>query len=306
MIVEVLILLMSLVLIFYLSQLLSSVLSHFANKMKINSFFVGSIILAFSTSLPELIESVVSTLMGVGELGLSSLIGSNISNITFILAVTSLIRPIRNIYKREVKESLLVLLITVLFIVFLVNGVLSRIEGAVLILVYVYYQYYMHGKLLSKERLTRFKDVEVDVVAIPVLAIGSILAGYLIVNSTMLITEELGVSLSLIGLTVLAVGTSMPELGASVMASVYHHSKLAVGNVIGSNMTNLLLIAGLAAVINPISVPLNWMTVVSLGFLLFSTALLEVLMIFDKDITKKEGIMLLLVFVIFLVILGQL
>jgi len=303
MITDAFILFLSLVLIFYLSDLLTRSLSMFAKKLRINSFFLGTMLLALGTSFPELISATTAGILKVNQLSIGNLIGSNIVNTLLIIGVMALIRPIRNIRKGEIKETIPIILSTILVLIFLMNGYLSRTEGIILIISYFAYHYFMHkskffeGKIITKARIAK------EMIVTPFTIFGIIISGYLVVSSSVFLAKSYGINLTLFGLTVVAIGTSMPELATSIASSKNNNSKLGIGNIIGSNITNVLLILGITSVINPINFTINTFILVSWLFFFLSSLVLSIMMINDKKISKNEGIFLLMSFVIYLTLI---
>lgn len=300
MIIEISILVISLILLFYLSHILTATLAQFSNKLKVSKFIVGSIILAIGTSLPELVNAITSSIIKIGELSIGTIIGSNIANVGIALALTAIIRPIKNIYKREIRETIIVLIATVAFILFTLNGVLSRLEGAIMFSSYFMYQFALNRRSIKPKIKINLKNIEVDVLLIPLTLIGIIICGYLVVTSSIAVTNSLGLSLTFFGLTILALGTSMPEIAASLVSSMKRQSKLVIGNIVGSNIVNLLLIGGLTAIINPVNLEINSAFIFSIFSLFLITVLLEYVTITGKEITRKEGIAMLISYIVYM------
>lgn len=300
MIVESSVLVMSLIMLFYLSHILTATLANFSDKLNVSRFMVGSIILAVGTSLPELVSGVTSSLIGVGQLSIGGVIGSNIANVGLALAIAAVITPIKNIYKRELRETIFVFIATIGFVIFTLNGVLSRIEGILLIFSYIAYQYIMKSGVIKKDIEIDLKQIEVDVLLIPISLAGVIICGYLVVTSSIAITERLGLSLTFFGLTILAVGTSLPEIATGIVSSINKQVKLITGTVVGSNIANMLLIAGIIALVNPVIFEMDAVFIFSLAFLVFITIILEYVALTETEITRNEGILLLLTYVIYL------
>ncbi|MBR9677983.1 MAG: sodium:calcium antiporter [Nanoarchaeota archaeon] len=293
--------LMSSFLLFVISDNLVSALAHFSRKAKLSAFFVGVIVLSLGTSIPELINSAVSSFEGVGELGFGTIMGSSITNIFFVLAISAIVSPITRLTRNETKEGVLVLLGTVLFLVLTIyGGGLSRLDGVFLIAAFFFFHYiFRRREVLHRGELV-FKEVEIDLVLIPLLLLGVFTAGIVVVNSTILLTEEIGMSLTIFGLTALSLSTSLPELASSITASFKKNSKMAVGTILGSNLTNLLLIGGVMALINPVNIAMDSVFAFSAVFVLFASALFILMTFSDRNINKKDGLILLLFYVIYI------
>lgn len=274
--------------------------SSIALRLGITPLIIGLTIVAFGTSAPELAVSVKSALAGNSGIALGNVIGSNIANIGLILAITALIRPIQvqsQIVKRDIP---LMILASMLFWGLLLDGELSLIDGVVLLSLLVGYLVFSY--ISSKNT----KDADADAEAIeegpknPLLSILFILVGIsmlvgggiLFVNGAVDLAKTFGVSEVIIGLTIVAIGTSMPELVTSVLAALKGESDIAIGNVVGSNLFNILGILGVTAIVHPVS---------ALGFQSFDftvmLALAVVILPFawtGLRIGRREGAVLLL------------
>jgi len=233
-----------------------------------STFLIGMIIVGFGTSAPEIVVSILSALNDTPQLALGNAYGSNIANIALILGVTALIIPVV-VKKEAMKRDIPILMaMTVLTVFLLMDGNVSLVDGLVLLLSFVAIMAFnIWSELRAKRK--RKKAAETDELDSefsskgPVSIVKSLLlllAGLtlLIVSSRMLVwgainvAQALGVSDLLIGLTIVAVGTSLPELASSIAAARKGENDLAVGNVIGSNVFNTLVVVGIAAVITPI------------------------------------------------------
>ena len=234
-----------------------------------STFLIGMVIVGFGTSAPEMVVSILSAMNDTPQLALGNAYGSNIANIALILGVTALIAPVV-VQKQAMSRDIPVLIaMTALTVLLLVDGNVSLIDGAVLLVAFVAI---MGFNILSELKAKRKRrksggasDIsEVEEIPAEGVSIGkavlSLLVGLvlLIVSSRMLVwgavymAHALGVSDLLIGLTIVAVGTSLPELASSIAAARRGENDLAVGNIIGSNIFNTLVVVGIAAVITPI------------------------------------------------------
>ncbi|MBO4829074.1 MAG: calcium/sodium antiporter [Fibrobacter sp.] len=234
-----------------------------------STFLIGMVIVGFGTSAPEMVVSILSAMNDTPQLALGNAYGSNIANIALILGVTALIAPVV-VQKQAMSRDIPVLIaMTALTVLLLVDGNVSLIDGAVLLVAFVAI---MGFNILSELKAKRKRrksggasDIsEVEEIPAEGVSIGkavlSLLVGLvlLIVSSRMLVwgavymAHALGVSDLLIGLTIVAVGTSLPELASSIAAARRGENDLAVGNIIGSNIFNTLVVVGLASVIAPI------------------------------------------------------
>ena len=234
-----------------------------------STFLIGMVIVGFGTSAPEMVVSILSAMNDTPQLALGNAYGSNIANIALILGVTALIAPVV-VQKQAMSRDIPVLIaMTALTVLLLVDGNVSLIDGAVLLVAFVAIMgFNILSELKAKRKrrksggvseVSEFEEIPAEGVsigrAVLYLLVGLVL---LIVSSRMLVwgavymAHALGVSDLLIGLTIVAVGTSLPELASSIAAARRGENDLAVGNIIGSNIFNTLVVVGLASVIAPI------------------------------------------------------
>lgn len=225
---------------------------------------IGLTILAYGTSAPELVVSLESALNGYADMALGNVVGSNISNTLLILGVTALFYPLKLDSDLLKPDGYLLILVSALLWLFAWDGVVSQIEGAIFVLIMLGSSYYT----FAQGRKKGFAEIEEEVEkelggelpqprAILYTVIGlavMIMGGKLIVDGGVKAAEALGVSEGVIGLTIIAIGTSLPELATSLIAVRKKQADMAVGNVVGSNLMNIFGIVGLTAVIQPLSV----------------------------------------------------
>lgn len=285
-----------------------------AKRFQISNIVIGLTIVAFGTSAPELIVNIISSLSGNAGLAVGNILGSNISNIMLILGAAAIIYPLKvhkNTVWREIPFSMLAAL--VLFVVAndkLIDGyevsIISRSEGLILIGFFIIFLYYTFQIARSNE--TGFEDEEVK--RLPVFQsilyiifgmIGLFFGGEWIVNGATAYAELFGLSPSVIGLTVVAIGTSLPELATSIIAATKKQTDIAIGNVVGSNIFNLFWILGVSSSILPI--PFNPINNADLGMVVFSTALLFLFLFIGEKryIQRWQGGVFLLIYVLYTV-----
>lgn len=238
--------------------------SSLANKFNIPNIVIGLTIVAFGTSSPELIVNIFSSINQNPDIAIGNIIGSNIFNIAFILGITSIIRGINVKTNTTWKEIPLTFLSTILAMV-MINGIalnrkriseLSRIDGIVLLLFFIIFlscifSIMKSGEFEEKIDVKKYsirKSITFIIFGLVMLIIG----GRIIVIFSINFARYLGVSERIIGLTVIALGTSLPELATSISAALKNNVDIAIGNVTGSNIFNILFILGLSAVIQPI------------------------------------------------------
>jgi cation:H+ antiporter len=241
--------------------------SSLAKKKNISDLVIGLTIVAFGTSAPELVVNSVASINGLSDIVFGNIIGSNNFNLFIILGITGLIYPITvqsSTAWREIPISLIVaILLFVLANDFFINQnpEISRIDGVILLVGFTYFLYYVFSQLkhdktevIAYEIKSNYKIWGLIVFGIAGLVIG----GKLVVDNSIDIATELGVSQKIIGLTIIAAGTSLPELVTSIVAALKRNSDIAIGNVIGSNIFNILLILSVSSFVNPIKYNANF------------------------------------------------
>jgi len=282
--------------------------SSIAKKFKISNFIIGLTVVAFGTSMPELVVSVLASIQGSASLAVGNILGSNVSNILLILGVAAFIYPLhirKNTVRTEIPFSLaaialLWLLINNLFLGGTTPYILTRVGGLILLLFFaVFLQYTFSLAKNSRnnsENIKQYPNLEAGLFILFGL-IGLTWGGKLIVDSAVYMAHILGLSEFVIGVTVVAVGTSLPELATTIIAALKKHSDIAVGNVVGSNIFNILWILGISALIKPIT--FNPSNNIDIGFVFLSTFLLLPFMFIGKKdtLTRVEGSVFLFLYV---------
>ena len=230
----------------------------FAEEKGISPHVVGVTIVAFGTSLPELLVSIISSFQNYNDLALGNIVGSNISNIGLVLAVSTFI--FYYVLGTHIvpdsdasNDSYVMLLAVFLLFFFSTDNLISQSEGALFFTLYLFYIYWLYRR--SGESPIN-EEIEENT-SFPYLigGLGGLLLGaHVTVDAAVSIAGSMGVSEIVIGLSVVAIGTSLPELAGTVSAARMGHKEIAVGNVIGSNIANIFLVMGVLAIINPIAV----------------------------------------------------
>lgn len=227
-----------------------------AGYLKVPSVIIGLTIVAIGTSLPEAAVSISAGLAGSNEIAVSNIVGSNIFNTLVVVGASALIRPFAadsQIVKRDLPINFLV---TVILYIMVIGGMLSRIEGLILLAGIITYITVMVRSALKNRVEEEIEPISLSKAAL-FIALGLaavIFGGDVVVDSATAIAKSLGLSETLIGLTIVAIGTSLPELVTSVVASRKGESGLALGNAIGSNIFNILFILGMSSTLMPIPV----------------------------------------------------
>ncbi len=277
--------------------------SALALKAKISPLVIGLTIVAFGTSAPELVVSLNATLKGEGEIAIGNILGSNIFNIGIILGISATIYPLQA-KKQLLRIDIPVMLIaTILLTIFFWNGELGRMEGgfflAGIILYTIFSLYYSrkHGEEPNLELEEQPRHWAFDTLEIVGGLVVLIFASHLLVENATSIAREVGLSEAVIGLTIIAAGTSMPELATTIVAASKGKTDIAIGNIVGSNLFNILAIAGSCSLVQPI-VAKN-VNYIDLLVMLAISLLLLPLVKSGQKITRTEGLVLVIVYVIY-------
>lgn len=274
-----------------------------ALKFKVSPLVIGLTLVAFATSAPELAVSIDASLKGHGDVAMGNVVGSNICNIALILGLSALIAPLpinKKLLKLDMPLMMAASLLLALF--FWLNNGVNRWQGALLfigVVTYTVWSVYASRKEGVSEN-DGGDEVEMKEVSI-LLSIGLVIAGLLtlvfgakfFVGCATFIATRLGVPEAVIALTVVAFGTSLPELATSVVAALKHEQDIAIGNVVGSNIFNILSIMGITPMIKPVTA--QGITYLDMGLMLGIAALLWIMMIFGKKINRAEGTLLLVI-----------
>ncbi|MBO5815555.1 MAG: calcium/sodium antiporter [Bacteroidales bacterium] len=278
--------------------------SSIAKRFGISEFVIGLTIVGIGTSSPEMVVSFLSAFQGKADMAVGNIVGSNIFNTFMILGVTALISPLA-ITKTNLKKDIpLNIVVTALLIIMGLNFTifgkgadhLSRIDGVILLLIFAWYLWSSFRSDSNESDGEGIKEYKtgISILLIVTGLAGLIFGGRVFVNAATELAKALGVSDKFIAITVMAAGTSMPELATCVVAALKGRGQLALGNVLGSNISNILLILGGSALITPLS--FSGMTYVDLGMLLTGAALImaSAYMFRKKELDRYEGVIFIL------------
>lgn len=280
-----------------------------ALKFQLSTLVIGMTIVSFGTSAPELLVSIEAALGGHPDISIGSVVGSNISNIALILGITALVFPIAVSRATLRVDWPMMMLSTLLFAGLVLDGELSSLEGVLFLaflIGFIWWLIYSNRKSNSTPSLS--DDVNEDDKEIPLWkglglvvigALGLVFGADLMLKGAVDIAREYNVSERIIGLTIVAFGTSLPELITSCVAAFRKEADISIGNLIGSNIFNILAILGITSIIHPISVSdsiINSDNYILIGI----TFLVFPLMYFGKKISRIKGLVLLLVYLTYL------
>ena len=278
--------------------------SSIAKKFGLSEFIIGVTIVGIGTSAPEMVVSILSAIQGKATMAIGNVVGSNIFNTLMILGVTALIAPLtitRNNLRKDIPINIIVAVLLVLLgmnftLLGLGEDKLCRLDGALMLGIFVWYLWSSFRGDNADEEESEMKVYPIWLAVLMILGglAGLVFGGRLFVNSATEIARALGVSDKFIAITVMAAGTSMPELATCVVAALKGRGQLALGNILGSNISNILLILGISSLITPLS--FSGITIVDMGTLLLCSAfiLLSAFIFKKKKLDRFEAVVLLL------------
>lgn len=312
--IQILLLILGLTLILFGANWLVDGSTSIARKTGMSEFVIGLTIVGIGTSTPEMVVSFIAAFQGQSELALGNVIGSNIFNILMILGVTTLISPITMSKDNRVKDIPLNILVTGgLMLIWLLHSILgvgtneiSRLEGGLMLAAFMFYLWMMFRSGSGAEETGQAEESKTFPNWLSVLMIlgglgGLIIGGRFFVNSATAIAQYLNLSEKFIAITIMAAGTSLPELATCIVAARKGRNQMALGNVIGSNIANILLIVGGAALISPLSLA----SIAWVDFAVMMVASLVLLMsaytIKRDRIDRREGLLFLVIEVAYMV-----
>lgn len=282
-----------------------------AKKFNVPSMIIGLTIVAMGTSAPEAAVSVTSSLAGQNDMSVANVVGSNFFNILMVLGVSSIIAKLPVEKNTLKKDAPLLLLVSFILLLFASNFTLGRFEGLLLLATFTYF---LISTIKGAKNLSNNNSDEIAVTVDSELpqesstiktvlisfigVIGIIIGGDIVVDSATSIATSFGMSANLVGLTIVSVGTSLPEFVTSVVAIKKGETDIAIGNVIGSNLFNILLVLGLASSISPITI--SMLALIDIIFMVFVTILLYLFMKKDYSLTKTHGFILVAIYLVYM------
>ena len=287
--------------------------SSIARRLRVSELVIGLTVVAFGTSTPELFVNIIASLKGNSEIAIGNILGSNIANILLILGVSSIICPL-SVTKGTVWKEIPFSLLAAIVLGLMANdqlfdnksiSVLTRIDGLVLLCFFIIFLYYSVSIAKEIEGIETHIPLKEHGLAKSVLLVVSGLAGLCfggdwMVEGAVSLAFKLGISQSVVGLTIVAIGTSLPELATSVVAARKGKPDIAVGNVVGSNIFNIFFVLGVSAIIKPIS--FNSRSNFDIGVVILASLLLFTFMFTGKkrSIDRWEGVVSLMLYGVYL------
>nr|WP_285851999.1 calcium/sodium antiporter [Sporosarcina luteola] len=286
--------------------------SNIAKLLRVPSILIGLTIVAFGTSSPEATVSIIAALEGSADVSLGNVVGSNIFNITLVVGVAAFLYPLRvesETIRKEIPFTLLasaalLILMCDIFLQGSNSNLLTRSDGFIFLLFLSIFMYYIIELGLKSRKDTAGEPVPENIkwgknIVITILGLAAIMfGGDLVVDNGTEIAYSLGMSEALVGLTIIAIGTSLPELVTSISAALKKESEIALGNIVGSNIFNILFVLGVSATISPLAV--NDKMFVDVILMIVLTMVLLVFSRTSFKIGKREGSVLVIAYIIYM------
>ena len=306
MITQTLILTAGLILLCVGSSLLVEGAASTAVMFAVRPVIVGLTIVSFATSAPELLVSLVAAVKGSGGISIGNILGSNVINISLVLGISAIIKPV-TIKKQIVKiEIPYMILISCIFWLLCMDSKIGKSDGFILIFLLIVFLVY--GVITAKDKnsvkdlakpspVAIFKNIIFIILGIVMLAYGA----NFVVQEAIIIAQQIGLSQTFIGISVVAFGTSLPELATSAVAAAKGESDISVGNVVGSNLFNICLVMGVVGIFNPMSIDSN-LHFFQFPFMLFICFFLGLVAFMNQGIGKKIGFLFIILFFVYIFI----
>lgn len=269
-----------------------------SNKFGVSQLVIGLTVVAFGTSAPELAVSVSSAIQGLSDVALGNVVGSNIVNIGAILGISAIISPIV-VSKSTIKKEIPIMVgVSFLLLAIILDGKIDFVDGALLvigIIVFTGYSYHSSKKDTDIETIQTSQILHKNIISKSIVFIAAGLSlltigSFLTVDNAVIIGNNFGISELFMGLTVVAIGTSLPELITSIVAAKKGHTDLSVGNIVGSNIFNIMAILGISSLISGITV--SEQVLIDVGIMLAFSLVLIPIMRSGFTISRKEGMLL--------------
>lgn len=313
MILNILLLIIGLALVVGGANFLTDGAASIAKRFRLSDLVIGLTVLAFGTSAPELTVSLMAALKGSADIAIGNVIGSNIFNILAIVGITALIMPL-TMSNSTIRIEIPLTILSSVVLFFMANdrlldmageNVITRTEGFVLLAFFLIFLFYTFNMSKGEESPGQVRQFALPLSIIMVIGglVALVFGGDLFVDNAAMLAGRMGVSESVVAITIVAGGTSLPELVTTLVAAIKKRPGMAIGNIVGSNLFNILLILGVSSSISPIRI--QGITVVDYGIFILSAILLYVFGLFfgDKTIKRFEGSILLSLFICYTVYL---
>jgi len=297
------------ILLYYGAGFLVRGSSSIAVSLGVKKIVVGLTIVALGTSMPELVVSFFAAVKKVDDVSVGNIVGSNLANILLVLGLSSLIRPIKVKRRIFLIDLPVLLLITLMFVLFCMDGNLEGHEGALMLTVFVVYMTFIIANrkvrnsadidLVPMEKGNMIRNILLTVLGL----LGLVIGGQLTVRGAIGLARAAGISELVIGLTIVALGTSLPELFTSVVAVIKKEDEISIGNIIGSNLFNTAFVLGIVPMVYSLKIDAHVIRFENV-LMLCITVLFAVLLFIGRRLSRLEGLILLLFYVLFILNLG--
>ena len=291
MIIDILLLIISILFLWFGAKYLVESASRIADTLGISELVIGLTVVAFGTSAPEFAVTIGAALKGYSNISVGNIVGSNIFNLGFILGSVAIIKNIKTSRKLVYRDGLFMIGITLLLLLFFYDQRLERIEGIILVSLLAGYLLFLFFKKEDlEEEIIHEKATTKDIILLPASIITIIAGGHFLVESASSIARAIGISDWVIGVTIVAAGTSAPEMATSIAAVVKGRHGISAGNLIGSDLFNILGVLGLAGIINPLQTePMAFNSLLMLSGMVI---LVVLLLRSGWQLSRSEGILL--------------
>ncbi|MBT3387300.1 MAG: calcium/sodium antiporter [Desulfobacula sp.] len=306
MLIQVIILILGLALLFIGSTLLVEGAASTAIMFAVRPVIIGLTIVSFATSAPELLVSLVAAVKGSGGISIGNILGSNVINIALVLGISSVIRPV--VIKKQIIKTEIPYMFFISFIFWLLclDSKIGRLDGIVLISLLIIFLIYSITTAKDKSNpivlakpsnINILKNFFYIVIGIVMLSFGA----NFVVQEAIIMAEKIGLSQTFIGISIVALGTSLPELATSAVAAAKGESDISVGNVVGSNLFNICLVMGIVGLFNPMTID-KTLHYFQFPFMMFICIVLWLIAYFNQGISKKTGYFFITLFIIYILI----
>jgi len=293
------------ILLYYGAEFLVRGSSSVAVSFGVKKIVVGLTIVALGTSMPEFVVSLFAAMERVDGISVGNIVGSNLANILLVLGLASVIRPIGVKRRVFILELPVLLLITSMFVLFCLDGELKGVEGAIMFVTFVAYMTF----IIANRKVRENADIELvpmekghlakNVFLTALGLVGLVVGGQLTIRGAIGLARTFGISEVIIGLTVVAIGTSLPELFTSIVAVIKKEDEISIGNIIGSNLFNTAFVLGIVPMIHSLNIDRSVIRFEN-PLMLVVTVLFAVFLFIGRGLSRLEGIMLLLIYTFFI------
>ncbi len=304
---NIILLLVALTVVVYAAQWMVKSLTKISRFLHISEFSAAFLLVAISTSLPELFVGITASLEGVPDLSFGNVVGSNIVNLTLIAGLGVLLARGYSVKTKEVrKDSMFMLAFALLpMLLLFIGNQLSRLDGVILVLAFLAYMIHIIREGRKHHKLSEDRPTKWEIVLAPFILVVGLAVLFFGSDFAVKVAQELAIGLNvaplLIGTVLVAIGTSLPELSFTITTFMEHKGELSLGNLIGSVIANASLVLGVTAIIAPIATTSLFFWIGG-GFMLFTTFLFVTFLESGNKLSQKEGISLVLLYLLFLVV----